>query len=153
MESDYNTFEVMWQYWREKKKTNGYEYGGCRVGNCSNHKKYKEMSIKFKNVPISDKKKNPTKNGVNLFFFKKFLYIIAIDGVKKNPTSRQKCLPTLRLLPAPSWPTARPAGWSGRSRPPVRIWMRVDLTRYQIILIHVINDGRICPATSNMYLN
>lgn len=58
MESDYNTFEVMWQYRREKKKTNGYEYGGCRVGNCSNHKKYKEMSIKFKNVPISDKKNN-----------------------------------------------------------------------------------------------
>lgn len=47
-------------------------------------------------------KKKPTKNGVNLFFFKKFLYIIAIDGVKKKPTSRQKCLPTLRLLPAPS---------------------------------------------------
>lgn len=92
MESDYNTFEVMWQYWREKKKTNGYEYGGRRVGNCSNHKKYKEMSIKFKNVPISDKKKKK-KNGFNLFFFKKFLYIIAIDGVKKKPYLSSKMSP------------------------------------------------------------
>lgn len=70
MESDYNTFEVMWQYWREKKKTYGYEYGGCRVGNCSNHKKYKEMSIKFKNVPISDKKKTKQKM-VSIFSFLK----------------------------------------------------------------------------------
>lgn len=42
------------------------------------------MLIKFKNVLISDKKKNLIKNGVNFFFFKKFLYIIVIDGVKKK---------------------------------------------------------------------
>lgn len=72
MESDYNTFEVMWQYWREKKKTNGYEYGGCRVGNCSNHKKYKEMSIKSKKIPISVKKKTQLQQIVlNLFLYLK----------------------------------------------------------------------------------
>lgn len=53
------------------------------------------MSIKFKNVPISDKK-NKTKNGFNLFFFKKFLYIIAIDGVKK------KNLPLVKNVSPPS---------------------------------------------------
>lgn len=94
MEPDYNTFEVMWQYWREKKKTNGYEYGGCWVGNCPNYKKYKEMSIKSKKIPISVKKKPITTNCFESFsLFKKILYIIAIDGVKKKTYLSSKMSP------------------------------------------------------------
>lgn len=52
------------------------------------------MSIKFKNVPISDKKNQ--QKMVSIFsFLKKFLYIIAIDGVKKN-------LPLVKNVSPPS---------------------------------------------------
>lgn len=51
------------------------------------------MSIKFKNVPISDKKTN--KKWFQSFLFKKFLYIIAIDGVKKT-------LPLVKNVSPPS---------------------------------------------------